>query len=148
MEGREIYNYIGYMNDKEEGSDIILQEKDKKVLEYLDSIKKFMDNISKDTLDEYRKDPETYFEESKVYKKLEEEFYDKYDSKMNFEIADKFVKECILFKLSKFKQSDLDKYGNIKSLTRKDHTCFIPRILINAYIREALDQLNKMNKNN
>ena len=138
MNRREIYNYIGYMNDK---LTITLPETEEKVFEYLDSIKEFIDNIPKETLDKYRKDPEKYFDRSKGYIKLEKEFYGKYDANMTFELADKFVKECILFKLSKFKQSDLDECGNIKMLIRKEHTYGIPRIVINSYIREALNKL-------
>lgn len=141
MNRREIYNYIGYMNDKEEGLTITLPETEEKVFEYLDSIKEFIDNIPKETLNKYRKDPEKYFDRSKGYIELEKEFYGKYDANMTFELADKFVKECILFKLSKFKQSDLDECGNIKMLIRKEHTCSIPRVVINSYIREALNKL-------
>lgn len=142
MDRREIYNYIGYMNDKKEGFEITLPETDEKVFEYLDSVKEFIDNISKKDLEEYRKDPEKYFDRSKSYIELEKQFYEKYDANMTFELADKFVKECILFKLSTFKQSDLDEYGNIKMLTRKEHTYSIPRVVINSYIREALNQLD------
>ena len=141
MDRREIYNYIGYMNDKEEGLTITLPETEEKVFKYLDSIKEFIDNISKKDLDEYRKDPEKYFDRSKGYIELEKQFYEKYDANMTFELANKFVKECILFKLSKFKQSDLDEYSNIKMLTRKEHTYSIPRVVINSYIREALNKL-------
>lgn len=142
MNREEIYNYIGYMNDKEQGFEITLPETDEKVFEYLDSIKEFIDNITSDTLDEYRKDSVQFFDRSKGYIELEKQFYEKYDANMTFELANKFVKECILFKLSKFKQSDLNECGNIKMLTRKEHTYSIPRIVINSYIREALNQLD------
>lgn len=146
-----IYNYLGYINDKEEGIPddlaIHIEEEYDYVFDYLNQIKTFIKNVKKEDFKKFK--DEEFFDHTKVYKDLEKEFYDKYRSEMTFELADKFMKECILFRLSVFERlerNSINKKDYLKLLTHKKYNNSIPRIVINSYIREALNQLDKIHK--
>lgn len=143
----EIYNYIGYMNDKNneipESHAISIPEKEDYVFKYLDEIKDFIYNIDKEDFKNFN--DEEYFDRTKAYIDLEKEVNEKHNGQLTFELADKFVKACIIYKLSLLDKSmngTLKTKDGLKILASKDRTSQIPRIIINSYIREALNQLD------
>lgn len=135
---RNIVNYIGYMNDES----VNIEEKDKDAFNYISEIKDFINNITKEDLKKY-KSTNIAFDDSDGYIKLEEEFETKYGSKMTFELSDKFVKEAIRFYLAKFKDENIGESPDwIKLLLKKDFKSTSARIVINSYIRDAINNLD------
>ena len=135
---RNIVNYIGHMNDKL----VDIEEQDEKVLNYISEIKNFINSITKEDLKKY-KSTNIAFDDSDGYIKLEEEFETKYGSKMTFELSDKFVKEAIRFYLAKFKDENIGESPDwIKLLLKKDFKSTSARIVINSYIRDAINNLD------
>lgn len=135
---RNIVNYIGHMNDKF----VDIEEQEEKVLNYISEIKNFINSITKEDLKKY-KSTNIAFDDSDGYIKLEEEFETKYGSKMTFELSDKFVKESIRFYLAKFKDENIGETPDwIKLLLKKDFKSTSARIVINSYIRDAINNLD------
>lgn len=135
---RNIVNYIGYMNDES----VNIEEKDKDAFNYISEIKDFINNITKEDLKKY-KSTNIAFDDSDGYIKLEEEFETKYGSKMTFELSDKFVREAIRFYLAKFKDENIGESPDwIKLLLKKDFKSTSARIVINSYIRDAINNLD------
>ena len=135
---RNIVNYIGHMNDEL----VDIEEQEERVLNYILEIKNFINSVTKDDLNKY-KSTNTAFDDSDGYIKLEEEFETKYGNKMTFELSDKFVKEAIRFYLAKFKDENIgETTGWIKILLKKDFKSTSARIVINSYIRDAINNLD------
>lgn len=135
---RNIVNYIGHMNDEL----VDIEEQEERVLNYISEIKNFINSITKEDLNKY-KSTNIAFDDSDGYIKLEEEFETKYDSKMTFELSDKFVKEAIRFYLAKFKDENIGESPDwIKILLKKDFKSTSARIVINSYIRDAINNLD------
>ena len=135
---RNIVNYVGYMNYEF----VDIEEQDEKVLNYISEIKNFINSITKEDLSKY-KSTNIAFDDSDGYIKLEEEFETKYGNKMTFELSDKFVKESIRFYLAKFKDENIGEAPDwIKILLKKDFKSTSARIVINSYIRDAINNLD------
>lgn len=135
---RNIVNYIGHMNDEL----VDIEEQEERVLNYILEIKNFINSVTKDDLNKY-KSTNIAFDDSDGYIKLEEEFETKYGNKMTFELSDKFVKESIRFYLAKFKDDNIGESPDwIKILLKKDFKSTSARIVINSYIRDAINNLD------